>query len=186
MPTQRKIEIVEELRDRIERSVIAIATEYRGLSATEMVQLRSAMREAGVEMRVVKNRLLLLAAEQAQRPELAELVEGPTAIVFGYDDITAPAKAVTEYARQARNAFAVRKGLLDGQVLSAAELREIGELPPREVLIAQVAGALMSPVTHLAGLFNRLLTNPAGILLNDSLRTFSGLLEARAGQLEGA
>ena len=137
MPTQRKIEIVEELRDRIERSVIAIATEYRGLSATEMVQLRKAMREAGVEMRVVKNRLLLLAAEQAQRPELAEL-------------------------------------------------REIGELPPREVLIAQVAGALMSPVTHLAGLFNRLLTNPAGILLNDSLRTFSGLLEARAGQLEGA
>lgn len=186
MPTERKIEIVEELRDRIERSVIAIATEYRGLNATEMVKLRKAMHEAGVEMRVVKNRLLLRAAEAAKHPEFAELLDGPTAIVFGYEDISSPAKAVTEYARQAKNAFAVRNGVLDGRVVSASEIQEIGALPPREVMVAQIAGALISPVANLAGLLNRILTNPAGLLLNDSLRTFSGLVKAREEQIEGA
>ena len=186
MPTQRKIDLVEELRDRIERCGIAIATEYRGMTVTEMVKLRRAMSEAGVELRVVKNRLFLLAAKAAGKPEMAELAEGPTAIVFGYDDITAPARAIIEYTRTAGDSFAMRNGALDGQILSADELRDLGELPPREVLIGQVVGALQSPVAQFAGLLRILLTNPAGLLLNDSLRTFTGLVEARAGQLEGA
>lgn len=186
MPTQKKIETVQELCDRIRRCAIAIAADYRGLTVTEMVQLRRAIRAAGVELRVVKNRLFLRAAQEAERPEMAELVEGPTAIIFGYDDVAGPARVATEYMRSARNAFAVRKGVMDGQLLSAADLQELAILPPRAVLAGQVAGALQAPVACLAGLLSSVLAIPPGRLLDDSVRTFAGLLEARANQLEGA
>jgi large subunit ribosomal protein L10 len=186
MATEKKIESVEELRDRIQRCVIAIAADFRGLRVTEMVQLRRAIRDAGVELRVVKNRLFLRAAQEAGQPEMAELAEGPTAIIFGYDDAAAPARAATQYMRSARNAFAVRKGVMDGQVLSVSALQELADLPPRPILAAQLAGALQAPVARLSGLLGSLLASPPGRLLNDSLYTFAGLLEARSKQLEGA
>jgi len=186
MPTQKKIETVQELRERIERCVIAIAADYRGLRVPEMAQLRRAIREAGVEMRVVKNRLFLRAAQEAERPEMAQLLEGPTVIIFGYEDVVVPARTATEYMRSARNAFAVRKGVMSGQVLSPTDLQDLATLPPREILVGQVAGALQSPLTRLAGLLANLLASAPGRLLNDSLYTFAGLLEARAKQLEGA
>jgi large subunit ribosomal protein L10 len=186
MPTQKKIDTVEELRERIERCTIAIAADYRGLTVSEMGQLRRAIREAGVEMKVVKNRLFLRAAEAAGRPELAQLLEGPTAIVFGYEDIIAPAKAVTEYMRTARNAFQVRSGALEGQIVSSADLQSLASLPPRPVLIGQLAGALQSPLARLAGLLHNAVGNGPGRLLNDSMFTLAGLLDARAGQLEAA
>ncbi len=188
MPTQKKIETVEELRQRIERSAIVIAADYRGLSVTDMTRLRRAVRDAGdVDVRIVKNRLFLRAANEAGRPELAELLDGPTAVVFGYDDdVVAPAKALSEYARTARNTFALRKGALAGQVLSLTDLHDLAELPPREQLVARVAGALQSPVARLAGLLGALMPTMPGRLFNDTVSTFGGLLEARAKQLEGA
>jgi large subunit ribosomal protein L10 len=93
---------------------------------------------------------------------------------------------LAEYERTSRSQFAIRKGALNGQVLSAADVKNLAELPSRETLIAMVAGALQSPVAQLAGLLNRMLANPPGRLLNDSFSTFTGLLEARAKQLEGA
>lgn len=187
MATQKKIDLVQELRERIERCAIAIAADFRGLSVTESVQLRRAIRDAeDMELRVVKNRLFLRAAQEAGRPEMAELLDGPTAIIFGYDDITAPARTASEYMRTARNAFAVRKGVMNGQVLNAAELQELANLPPRPILVGQIVGAIQSPVARLAGLLSSLMANAPGRLLNDSVYTFAGLLEARAKQLEGA
>jgi large subunit ribosomal protein L10 len=186
VPTQKKIDTVEELRQAIERSSIAIAAEYRGLSVTEMSQLRRALRDAGVEMRVVKNRLFQRAAREAGRPELEGLLEGPTAVIFGFDDVATPARAAAEYMRTARNAFAVRNGVLGTQVLSAADVRELATLPARPVLVAQLAGALQSPLARLAGLLRTGIGNAPGRLLNDSFYTFAGLLEARAKQLESA
>ena len=183
MPTQRKVDTVAELRERIERAVIVIAADYRGLTVTEMSALRRAVRDAG-ELRVVKNRLFLRAAEEAGQPELAELLDGPTAIIFGFDDVAAPAKAMSEYQRTARNTFALRKGALEGLVLSAAQLLELADLPPRPVLVAQLAGALQAPVARLLGLLGNVLSVPPGRLFNDSFTTFAGLLEARAKQLE--
>jgi large subunit ribosomal protein L10 len=186
MPTEKKIELVQELRRRIERAAIIIAADYRGLTVTQLGELRRAIRDADVEMKVVKNRLFQRAAQEAQQPELADLLEGPTAVIFGYEDVAVSAKAVTEYIRQARNAFAVRRGMMDGQPLSAADVLSLANLPPRPILAGQIAGALQSPVARLAGLLNRLVTNAPGRLLNDSLWTFGGLLEARAKQLEQA
>ena len=186
MPTQKKIDIVAELRDQIERSAISIAAEFRGLTVTEMVQLRRVIRDAGVQMRVVKNRLFLLAVAEAGRPEMAKLIDGPTAIIFSYDDVVAPAKAATEYMRTGSDSFAVRNGVMEGQVLSAAEVNDLASLPPKEVLIGQIAGALQEPVRQLAGLFAKVLNIPPRRLLDDSLFTFAGLLEARANQIEAA
>jgi ribosomal protein L10 len=88
--------------------------------------------------------------------------------------------------RTARNAFAVRSGMLDGQMLSLADLQGLASLPTRPVLLGMVAGALQGPVANLARLLGNVLSNPPGRLLNDSVQTFNGLLEARAKQLEAA
>ncbi len=187
MPTEKKVQLVEELRDRIERCEIAIAAEFRGLKVTEMVQLHRAMRAAeDVEMRVVKNRLFRIAAKEAKRPEMAELVEGPTAIIFGFGDVSAPAKAAEAYKKEANNDFAMRLGVMGTQVLSAADLESLATLPSKPELIAILAGALQGPIAQLAGLFNNLKPNMPVRLLNDSMTTFAGLLDARAEQLEGA
>jgi len=172
MPTQKKIDTVEELRECIERSAIAIAAEYRGMSMTELNTLRRAARDSGVDVKVVKNRLFVRAAEAAGKPEMAQLVEGPTAIAFGYDDVSTASKAVTEYMRAARNSFAIRRGVMDGQLLSLADLQDLASLPPRPVLLAQLAGLLQAPVTRLAG------------LLSGSMQNLAGLLDSRARQLE--
>ena len=187
MPTQKKVETVEALREQIEKSTITIAADYAGLSVSEMLTLRRAVRDAeGVELRIVKNRLFLRAAQAAGKPELAELLEGPTAIIFGYADIVAPAKAATEYMRTARNTFAVRNGVMDGQVLSLADLQSLASLPPKPVLLGQLAGALQGPIAGFATLVRNILQVPPGRLLNDTMYTFAGLLEARAKQVEGA
>jgi large subunit ribosomal protein L10 len=186
MPTQRKIETVAELSERIARSTLAVAAGYLGLTVTQMGALRKQLREVGVELRVIKNSLFRLAAEQAGRPEVAELAEGPTAIAFAYGDIVAPARALTDYVRTARNAFTLRRAFTDGRSLSARDLEELARLPSREVLIGQVAGALQAPLARLSYLLSASLANPAAALLNSSLGQLQGLLGARATQLEAA
>jgi large subunit ribosomal protein L10 len=186
MPTQRKIDTVAELSERIARSTLAVATAYLGLTVAEMGALRRQLREAGVELRVIKNSLFRRAAQEAGKPAIAELAEGPTAIAFAYGDIVAPARALADYVRTAKNAFAIRRGFTDGQSLSVRDLEDLARLPSREVLIGQVAGALQAPLARLSYLLSASLTNPAGTLLNSSLRDLQGLLGARAAQLEGA
>jgi len=186
MPTEKKIETVEELRERIQRCTIAIAADFRGLTVSEMSTLRRQLRQAGVELRVVKNRLFRLAAQAAGQPQAAELAEGPTAVAFGYGDVVAPAKAITEYVRSARNAFTPRKAFLEGQLLAERDISDLASLPSKEILAGRLAGALQAPVARLAGLLASALVNPPGRLLIDSVHNLASLLEARAKQLEGA
>ncbi len=187
LPTEKKIELVAELRDRIERSEIVIAAEYRGLRVAEMVELHRAMKAAdGVEMRVVKNRLFKIAVEEAKRPEMAELADGPTAIIFGFEDVATPARAAAEYMKKAGNDFAMRLGVMGTQLLSKEDLTELATLPPKPELIARLAGALQGPIANLAGLFGKLMPHMPVRLLDDSVTTLAGLLDARAEQLEGA
>jgi large subunit ribosomal protein L10 len=172
VPTVKKQETVAELKDMVARSAIVIGAEYRGLSVKEMTALRRVLREADVEVRVVKNRLFQLAADQAGVAQAAEVAEGPTLVVFGYGDIIAPAKAIAEYARTARNSFAPRKAYFDGAVHPPTIIGELASLPSREQLIGQLAGKFISPVQQLA------------TLLNDSIQGFARLVDARANQLE--
>lgn len=173
MPTAKKIETVDEITERLSRSSIIIGTDYRGMKAGEMTELRRRLREVKAEVRVVKNTLLHLAAERAGKAEAARVAEGPTAIIIGYGDVAEPAKVLTEHIRASRIPLALRSAYLEGQILNASQVQELANLPPREMLLGQAVGALWSPLVTFMG------------LLNATLRQFAGLVEARANQLEG-
>jgi len=174
MPTAKKEADVAELSRMVDRSVVTISTSYRGLSVAEMTALRRRMREAGVEIRVVKNTLMKLAAERAGKPDLVNIIDGPTAMIFSYEDIAAPAKAVTEYIRTARSALTITGAYLDGAVMKPAEVADLASLPSREALLAQFVGGMQSSIATFSGLITAV------------VREFAGLIDARAQQLEGA
>jgi large subunit ribosomal protein L10 len=173
VPTQKKIDTVQEMADQIARSNIAISGDYRGLTVAEITALRKSLHEAGVDFRVVKNTLFRRAASDADRAYMADLIEGPSAVMFAYDDPVQPAKALTEYIRTSRIAFAIKRGAMDGQMLSAADIQNLATLPSKEQLIGQVVGAIISPVATLS------------FLLSSALREFAGLVDARSNQMGG-
>ena len=142
--------VVERLAARIRESATMIVADYRGLTVSQVAEVRGQLREAGTTFHVAKNTLARIAAQQAEKPDLVELFEGPTAIAFVADDVSAAAKKLTELARQTR-ILAVRGAFVEGRRLSADEVRRLGELPPRDVLRSQVVGAVASP---LQGAFN--------------------------------
>lgn len=185
MPTQKKIETVASLRERIERATMVVSTEYRGLRVPEMQQVRRRLGESGVELKVIKNTLLRLAAQEAGRPDLAEIVEGPTALALAYDDLVEAAKALVDTAKSAPPGFALRRVYLDGRVLPADALKELASLPPRPVLIGQLMGSLQSPLAGLVGLLEAPLRE-LSLLLHSTLTELPLLLEARARQMEAA
>ena len=185
MPTERKRRQVQELEERLSRCTIAIATDYTGLSANEMTQLRKQLRERGIEYRVVKNTLLWIAADAANRPQAKSVVQGPTALALGYGDPAEVAKALSDYIRAARSSLAVRGAELDGKALSAAEVSSLATLPPKEVLVAQLLGQLQAPPANLIGVLSLPMAGLLGVL-SAPLAALTGLLQARVRQLEGA
>ena len=185
MPTQRKIDLVEELKQIIGRASITVGADFRGLRVQEMDQMRQRLRASSVEVRVIKNSLLRRAADQAGIPDLMQIIEGPTALVLSYDDPTEAAKAVMEYARSAPPTFAIRGAFMDGQVVSADDLKALVLLPPRPVMLAQLAGQLQAPLATFVGLLESPLQELSS-LLHSALSALPGLIEARAKQLETA
>jgi large subunit ribosomal protein L10 len=151
-----------------------IGAEYRGLTVKEMTTLRRALRDAGVEARVVKNKLFQIATTQAGVPDAGGVVEGPSLVVFGFGDIVSPAKVIAEYVRTARNAFTPKKVFMDGAIADGKMVAELASLPSREELIGKLVGTFISPVQTFA------------VLINDSIQSFARLVDARANQLEEA
>ena len=171
MPTPKKEAAVAELTDMLSRSTVAIGTEYRGLKVHEITSLRRTLRDAGMEMHVVKNTLFRRAADAAGKSDMHPLAEGPTALVLGFADPIAPIKTLVEYQRTARNAFAARSAYFDGQIVAGSRLAEVATLPSKDTMLAEFAGAIMSPVSNLVG------------LLQATMQEFVGLIDARAEQM---
>ena len=139
-----------------------------------MTDLRRRLRDAGVEFTIVKNTLMYLAADQAQRPNVKEIDQGPTALALGYDDPLDVAKAVADYIRTSRSVLSIRGAVIGGgPVMSSAEVNRLAALPPKAQLLATLLGQLQSPIQRLLGIFNGPLTS------------LDGLLQARIRQLEG-
>jgi large subunit ribosomal protein L10 len=174
MPTEKKVQTVAELTELLSRSTVVIGADYRGLRVAETTALRRLLREAGIEMHVIKNTLFRRAADAAGKADMTAVAEGPTALVIGFDDPIAPVRTLVEYQRTARNTFAARSAYLEGTVFAGSRLTELATLPSKETLIAEVAGALQSPIANLVG------------LLQATVQEFSGLLSARVEQMEGA
>ena len=150
MPTEAKQETVAELRQEIERSRTMIVSEYRGLKMKDLADIRRSLRTQNVSYRVVKNRLMSLAADGTVREALAPLLTGPTAIAFGTDEATT-AKAVIEATRPYR-IVRITGGVLGDRTIDADGVTRLATLPGREVLLGRLAGAIQSPTATLAGL----------------------------------
>ena len=151
MPTPEKEEQVRQIRELIETSTVAIATNNNGLSVADMTELRRVLRENGVRLRVVKNTLAHIAADQAGAPEVKGIVTGPTGIAFGFDDPAAAAKALTEHLASSRIPMTIIGGYLSGRALTPEQVDGLAKLPSKEALVAQVLGQLQSPIAGLVG-----------------------------------
>ena len=159
-PRPEKVAVVQEVRERLGAADAAILTEYRGLKVSELATLRRALREAGGEYRIYKNTLARLAVRDLGMVELEALLEGPTAIAFIRGDPVGVAKALRDFGRTNPN-LVVKGGLLGPRVLTERDAAALADIPPREVLLARLAGALAAPLTQMAGLLQTLPRNLA-------------------------
>ncbi|MDR5709444.1 MAG: 50S ribosomal protein L10 [Armatimonadota bacterium] len=158
MPKPEKVQAVQELRARLQRARGVILADFRGLSVPELESLREELRKNGVELRVVKNTLFGLAAQEEGLRGLEPFLLGPTAVAFAYDDPTVPARTVMEFIRQHRK-LEVKGGFVEGRVVDAAGVRALAELPSRAELLARVVGGVQAPLGGLVRLLTGLQRN---------------------------
>ena len=149
---EQKAEQVDLLTEKLKRAKVAVLTDYRGLTVSQIQELRGKLRSGDVEYRVVKNTLARRAAEAAGVPALQSELEGPVAIAFGYDDLSLPSKLINEFVRSTRLKLDVKGGLVEGRVFSPEQVKQLADLPSRETLIAQLLGTLQSPVGQLVAI----------------------------------
>lgn len=147
---QRKEELVQEYVENLQRSRAIILTDFRGLSVNEMQALRRRVRDAQGGYAVVKNSLARLALEQAGYPAIDQMLEGPAGVSFCFGEVPAVAKTLTEFAKE-YEVFAIKGGVMGNQVLSADAIKKLADLPPLEVVRAQLLGLISAPASQLAG-----------------------------------
>ena len=174
MKRDQKQQVVDELTQRLKAAETLLVADYRGLTMPQIDELRSRLLESGARFTVVKNTLTRRAAEAAGADALLTLLDGPSAIAFleADGDMVAAAKALADSARET-NVLEIRGGVLQGRTMTAAEVDSLAKLPPEDVLRGQVLGAIVGPLTSLAG------------LLSAPLQNLVGLIDARIEQLGG-
>jgi large subunit ribosomal protein L10 len=174
MRRDQKEQVVEELTARLKAAETLLVADYRGLTMPQIDELRTRLLESGARFTVVKNTLTRRAAEAAGTDGLLALLDGPSAIAFleADGDMVATAKALADAARET-NVLEIRGGIMQGRAVTAEEVETLAKLPPADVLHGQVLGAIVAPLTALAG------------LLNAPLQNLRGLIDARIEQLGG-
>ena len=171
-PRPEKVAVVEEVREHLANSGAAILTEYRGLKVGDLAVLRRQLRTAGADYKIFKNTLVRRATAGTDRASLDPYLQGPTAIAFVRDDVGAVAKVLRDFSR-AHPELIVKGGFLGTQVVDAQGAGALADLPSRDVLLAQLAGAIAAPMRQFAGLLQALPRSFAYGL--------SALLEKRGG-----
>ena len=144
---------VAEIQEKIEKSQSIMFLDYRGLNVTEVTELRNKMREAGVEYKVIKNTMVRRAAEKAGIEGLDAILEGPTAVAFGYNDPVAPAKILVDFVAETKKTQ-IKGGVLAGKSMDVAEIKYLASLPSKEELLAKMLGSLNAPITGLVMALN--------------------------------
>lgn len=172
MPTAKKEAEIDLLVDRLQRAEMTIVTDYRGLTVSQLQGFRASLRPVDSEFRIAKNTLVRIAAERVGIEGLDEHLEGPTAVLFAFGDVAAPAKAVSDFVRSSR-ILSVKAGVMNGQLLSTDDVEAMASLPPREELLGKLVGMLASPMARTVGV----LSGPA--------RSVAYLANARIEQLGG-
>lgn len=153
MPSEKVLEnkkaIVAQLTERFQNAQAGVLADYRGLTVAQDTELRSKLREAGVEYTVLKNNLVRFAAKNVGLDDLDPVLHGPTAIATSADDVVAPAKVLVEFAKE-NEALELKGGFVDGKVISVDEVKVYAAIPSKEVLISKMLGSLQSPISALA------------------------------------
>src|SRR5271168_3938490 len=150
-----KVAVVDEVRTRIGDASASIVSEYRGLTVAELKELRTTLASVGGDYRIFKNTLVRRAIDGGEYQPLAEYLSGPSALTFVQGDVSAVAKALRDFSRT-NPLLVIKGGLLDGSLLTSGDLAALADLPPREVLLARLAGALAAPMQQMAGLLQAL------------------------------
>jgi large subunit ribosomal protein L10 len=156
---EQKEEVIADLRDRVQRASSVLAVDYRGLTVDEMTDLRHKLREAGegqVEYRVAKNTLLKLATRDTAMEGLQSFLTGPTAVAFAYEEASAVAKVLVNYAKD-NEKLEIKGGVVDGEVIDLAGVQALSKLPGKQELRGMLAGTIQAPLRNLAGTLHGLL-----------------------------
>lgn len=163
MPTDAKRKAVTDLAELLRGSSALAVADYRGLTVSEMHTVRRSLRANGVSLKIAKNRLLKIAADEAGLAELKPMLEGPTAIAATSGDEVSLARALQDAFRPYK-VVSLRGGLLAGQPVNAADLQRLATLPSRDVLLGRLAGGMAAPLTGMAGVLAANLRNLIGVL----------------------
>lgn len=150
---EQKQQFVKELSEKIRNSVSGVLVEYKGITVAQDQELRAKLRESGASYAVIKNSILSRAFQEAGYEGLDAHFVGTTALALSEDDMTAPAKALSEFAKK-NKFFNIKAGFVDGNALDAAGVDTLASLPSKEVLIAQVLGGLNAPISGLVTVLN--------------------------------
>lgn len=170
MPTPQKAAQIEALVDNFERAQLTVVANYRGLSVSQLQELRGNLRGSNAEFTIAKNTLTRIASGRAGVEIPEEFLNGPTALMFAYEDVVAPAKALTDFVKSSR-VLEVKTGVMEGHALSASDIDALASLPPREELLGKLVGMLASPMTRVVG------------VLGGPSRSLANVLNARAQEL---
>lgn len=144
--------VVDEIKDKIQRSKSAVVVDYLGISVSEADAMRKKLRDANVDYTVYKNTLVKRAIEGTEYAEMAEVLEGPSAFAFSYDDATAPARLINESIKEYKK-MAFKAGFVEGVYYDGEGMSIIANIPGRDVLIAKFMGSIQSPVSKLVRTF---------------------------------
>ncbi len=161
MRIERKKQITEEIAADVGEAATIYLTDFTGLNVTEMGELRSRLRESGAQLRIVKNSLTIRAFEGLDLPDITEHLKGPTGLVLAGDDAAAPAKVMRDFARKHDERPVIKVGIVDRREVAAGEIRQLADLPPRDVLLGAIAGALTASISGIVGSLNAVIRDIA-------------------------
>ena len=187
MNRTEKQTFVDDFRKKVQGAPVLYLTDFSGLDVKSMTLLRQQLKASGAEYLVVKNRLVKLAVADLDMPDISEALLGPTGVVLGYEGVVEPAKVVSDFAKEHDDKPVFKLGVLDKKIVSAVEIQRLAKLPPRDQLLAELAGALEAPMAALVSALEGKIQEMAGLL--DALREKKegeggepSVAEAEAGQ----
>lgn len=146
----QKAQQVEEICEKVKKAKSVVLVDYRGLTVAQDTEMRVGMRQAGVDYKVLKNRLVLRAFNECGFDGFEKILEGPTAVAFGYEDAVAPAKIVADTVTKTNNKIAIKGGIIEGKQASVEEITALSKIPAKPVLVGQLLGMLTNPMRSLA------------------------------------
>ena len=151
---------VAEIKEKLEKANSVVLSQYQGLTVEEDTVLRKNLREAGVEYKVYKNTLVILAAKELGLEGIVEYLEGPVAIAFGYEDVTVAARVLNDFAKDHKK-LELKAGIVEGEIYDTDKIKQLATIPSKEVLIAKLLGSIKSPISSFPRVINAIAESKA-------------------------